>query len=99
MIEIPQNDNAASEAEKIEAATRKVLDGIQRGGNCYLSHSEFPEWCAMEVAKRFIAKGYHARRIEHMRGDGPSWFWYGVEISKERLSPKSYPKSVSTVIG
>ncbi len=99
MIEIPQNDYGAAEDAKIEAATRKVLDDLQRCGNSYLYRTGWPEWCAMEVAKRFTAKGYHARRIEHMRGDGPSWFWYGVEIGKARFSPEALPKSVSTVIG
>lgn len=98
MLEIPQNDASADDA-KIEAATRKVLDGLQLCGNCYLYWTEWPEWCAMEVAKRFIAKGYHARVIDHMRGNGPTWFWYGVEISKSSLSPTNLPKSVSVVIG
>lgn len=97
-MEIPQNDNAASEAAKVEAAVKVALDEIREKGHCYLTWSKWPEWCALEVASRFVAKGYHARWIRNMRGNGPSWFWCGVEISKERLSPTSYPKSVSEII-
>ena len=97
MMEIPENRN--DDAAKVESAVKVALDGIRKNGHCYLVWSEWPQWCAMEVARRFIDKGYHARSIDHMRGDGPSWFWYGVEISRERLSPVDYPKSVSHVLG
>ncbi len=46
MIEIPQNDYGAAEDAKIEAATRKVLDDLQRCGNSYLYRTGWPEWVA-----------------------------------------------------
>ena len=97
----PNNDNTYANA--VEAATKYALEKISSSkyGSVILCWSEFKHSVAREVAERFIQKGYHARDIQHMRGDGPSWFWYGIEISKTPCDPDCgrYAKTSWDILG
>ena len=97
-MEIPEN--TVSEQNLVDKAIAYVLSEFAKGkGEVHLGWTEWKQWVAHETARRFIEKGYHATTTEHMRGNGPNWFWYGVRIAKYRLEAHSLPKSVGRVLG
>lgn len=96
-MDIPQN--TYSEEDKIQKASEAVLEAFKTKSYITLCWTHYSQSVANETAKRFIAKGYHARSIHRMRGNGPSWFWYGVEITKYPAEDIQLPKSSSTILG
>ena len=101
-MDIPTN-NDNTHANAVEAATKYALDKLSSSeyGCVTLCWTEFKYSVAREVADRFIHKGYHARDIRNMKGNGPCWFWYGIEISKTPCNPDvgQYAKTSWNILG
>jgi len=98
-VEIEENKASEKDNEKIEKAIEYVVNALKKSDDVWLCWTEFPFWIAKEVANRFLKKGYHAKTCQHMKGDGPSWFWYGICIGKHPFEVKNLNKSVSEILG